>query len=207
VPGKEFSSRQDLLQCPQRQIRERTGLADRQNRKAMFEEEAQARAGNTGMSRYGQQMVCPYSGVIVNKARHRAGGRCHCTPARACLQHASMGCPPSTRAGGQKPRRLKRLANCTAHCAADCAHAQTSHVPCVEVTRLAQSRRRRAASGTTRAGATTGMPAPMPLPRSIVTASQASVRHAPTCGAMVHHAQPSWVWEAPRGAALVMPLL
>jgi len=87
----------------------KTGLADRQNRKAMFEEEAQARAGNTGMSRYGQQMVCPYSGVIVNKARHRAGGRCHCTPARACLQHASMGCPPSTRAGGQKPTRQTAL--------------------------------------------------------------------------------------------------
>ena len=61
------------------------GRASAQNRKAKFEEEAQARAGNTGMSRYGQQEVCPYSGVIVNKVRHcfavhAAGlGACHCS--------------------------------------------------------------------------------------------------------------------------------
>lgn len=46
--------------------------AGRQNRKAKFEEDAQARAGNQGMSRYGQQEVCPYSGVIVNKVRRAA---------------------------------------------------------------------------------------------------------------------------------------
>ncbi len=84
-------------------------MADRQNRKAMFEEEAQARAGNTGMSRYGQQMVCPYSGVIVNKARPRAGGCCRRMPARVCLQRASVACRPSTCACGQKSTRQTAL--------------------------------------------------------------------------------------------------
>ena len=55
----------------------------RQNRKAKFEEDAQARAGNQGMSRYGQQEVCPYSGVIVNKVRRAAA----CANMPAC-EHA-----------------------------------------------------------------------------------------------------------------------
>ena len=38
--------------------------------KAKFEEEAQKRAGG-GASRYGQQEVCPFSGVIVNKEESR----------------------------------------------------------------------------------------------------------------------------------------
>ena len=38
--------------------------------KAKFEEDAQKRAGG-GASRYGQQEVCPFSGVIINKEESR----------------------------------------------------------------------------------------------------------------------------------------